>query len=82
MPGKHDGLSLALIIRRKWPALPILLASGYSEAANRATEEGFILLSKPYQPDALKTALQKVLAGHSRPAPTNVIRLSECSKRK
>ena len=23
MPGKHDGLSLALIIRRKWPALPI-----------------------------------------------------------
>ena len=77
MPGKHDGLGLARIIRRKWPALPILLASGYSEAVGRATEEGFTLIAKPYQPEALANALQKVVTSHPLPAPTNVIRLTK-----
>jgi CheY-like chemotaxis protein len=48
---KNDGLDLARCIQaKKWPALPVLLATGYSDAANRATEEGFMLLTKPYQP--------------------------------
>ena len=77
MPGKHDGLGLARIIRRKWPALPILLATGYSEAASRATEEGFTLIAKPYQAEALANALQKVVTSHPLPEPTNVIRLTK-----
>ena len=32
MPGEQDGLDLARIIARRWPALPVLLATGYSEA--------------------------------------------------
>jgi PAS domain S-box-containing protein len=62
MPGELDGLDLARSIRAKWPALPVLLATGYGEAANRATKEGFTLLAKPYQPDALIAAIQKVTA--------------------
>jgi CheY-like chemotaxis protein len=64
MPGQYDGLDLARIIRQKWPAMPVLLATGYSDAAHRATQEGFTLLSKPYHPDVLAGALQKVVAAH------------------
>jgi hypothetical protein len=37
-------------IQAKRPALPVLLATGYSDAANRATDEDFTRLTKPYQP--------------------------------
>ena len=50
MPGPLDGLGLARIIRRKKPQLPILLATGYSHAAQDATRR----FSDPAQtlPDA------------------------------
>jgi CheY-like chemotaxis protein len=80
MPGQHDGLDLARIIRHRWPALPVLLATGYSEAANRATEQGLTLINKPYQPEALASAVQKVTANYSARARTNVIPLAKTSK--
>jgi len=48
MPGDMDGISLAQTIRARWPALPILLVSGYSERAAEAQARGFPVLSKPY----------------------------------
>ena len=80
MPGEHDGLDLARIIRQKWPALPVLLATGYSEAANRATEEGFTLIAKPYQPTALAGAVQRVVTTRPKPAKSNVIPLTRSLK--
>jgi PAS domain S-box-containing protein len=76
MPGDLDGLDLARRVQAKWPALPVLLATGYSAAANRATEEGYTLLIKPYQPDVLLTAIREITSiGH--PAGTsNVIPLT------
>jgi PAS domain S-box-containing protein len=76
MPGELDGLDLARRVQAKWPALPVLLATGYSAAANRATEEGYTLLVKPYQPDILLTAIREITSvGH--PAGTsNVIPLT------
>lgn len=59
MPGNVDGLRLAHAIRAKRPALPVLLASGYSEAAQRAHSD-FPILRKPYQIHELSRALAKL----------------------
>ena len=37
MPGRMDGLALARAIREKYPGLPVLLATGYSEALRDVT---------------------------------------------
>jgi PAS domain S-box-containing protein len=59
MPGKMDGLGLARAIKLKRPGLPILLASGYSEAAQSARAD-FPILRKPYQLYELSRALSEL----------------------
>jgi PAS domain S-box-containing protein len=59
MPGKLDGLGLARAIRLKHPDLPILLATGYSEAAQSAQAD-FPILRKPYQIHELSQALSEL----------------------
>jgi PAS domain S-box-containing protein len=59
MPGQLDGLGLARAIRETRPGLPILLASGYSEAAQNARSE-FPILRKPYQIHELNEALSRL----------------------
>ncbi|MDR6674958.1 response regulator [Xanthomonas sp. 1678] len=75
MPGGMNGLELVHEIRTRRKALPILLTSGYAEAAKSAAEaEGVQILSKPYRLDELAAALQQVRAnagtsGKSEAAP-------------
>jgi len=64
MAGQMDGLALARKMRAECPDLPIVLATGYSQAAARAGGE-FVLLGKPYEPQALGRAMAAAL---SRPA--------------
>jgi CheY-like chemotaxis protein len=59
MPGRLDGLGLARVIRERYPGLPILLATGYSEAA-RSVRSGFPILRKPYRLDELSRALARL----------------------
>jgi PAS domain S-box-containing protein len=59
MPGQIDGLRLAHLIRELRPALPILLATGYSEAAQKVRSD-FPILHKPYQIHELSRALAKL----------------------
>ncbi len=59
MPGKIDGLGLARAIKRKHPGLPILLATGYSEAAQNAPAD-FSILRKPYRLHELSRALSEL----------------------
>ena len=66
MPGEMDGLGLAQEIRRRSPELPVILTTGFSEAASAATGEAFRLLPKPYGIDSLSEALTTALA--ERPA--------------
>jgi PAS domain S-box-containing protein len=56
MPGIMDGLGLARSIQQKRPGLPILLATGYSDAAQSARLD-FPILRKPYQIHELCRAL-------------------------
>ena len=59
MPGRLDGLGLARTIKQKRPDLPILLATGYSEAAQNAGGD-FSILRKPYQMHELSRALAEL----------------------
>ncbi len=59
MPGMMDGLGLARAIKQKHPGLPILLATGYSEAAQNARAD-FPILRKPYQLHELSRALSEL----------------------
>ena len=57
MPGGVSGLDLAREIRARQPNLPIILTTGYVEAAARMEDDEFQLLLKPYSLEALADAL-------------------------
>jgi CheY-like chemotaxis protein len=57
MPGGMDGVELARTLRARYPSLAVLLATGYSDAAQKAAGEGFPILLKPYQLGALEQAI-------------------------
>jgi CheY-like chemotaxis protein len=58
MPGGMNGVELAREIKRRRSDLPILLTSGYAEAAIHDAEgEGVEILPKPYHIDELAAAL-------------------------
>jgi two-component system NtrC family sensor kinase len=56
MPGM-SGLELGRLVRDHHPEIPVVLASGYSDKAARAVEDGFVLLEKPYSLEALRRSL-------------------------
>jgi signal transduction histidine kinase/CheY-like chemotaxis protein len=61
MPGRMNGVELAQEIRRRRPNLPVLLTSGYVEAARRnAGAQRLKIIPKPYQIDELRDALAAV----------------------
>lgn len=59
MPGKMDGLSLAQRLREIRPDLPVLLATGYSDAAGDVRGD-FPILRKPYEIHELSEAIAKL----------------------
>ncbi|QDW38282.1 PAS domain S-box protein [Bradyrhizobium sp. KBS0727] len=59
MPGKIDGLDLARRLRAIRPDLPILLATGYSNAA-ASVRGDFPILRKPYEIHQLSQAIAKL----------------------
>jgi PAS domain S-box-containing protein len=61
MAGEMDGVALARRMREETPHVPILLATGYSQAAERIGDE-FPILRKPYKMNDLSQALTAVMA--------------------
>jgi signal transduction histidine kinase len=57
MPGGVSGLQLAREIRRRYANLPVILTTGYIEAAADLKDGEFELLPKPYSLEALANAL-------------------------
>jgi signal transduction histidine kinase len=70
MPGM-TGTQLSRQIRRNWPDLPIILATGYADLPN-GEDPGLPRLSKPYQQEELSAMIAQVL-GPVRPGGDNVI---------
>ncbi|HWA90346.1 MAG TPA: PAS domain S-box protein [Rhizomicrobium sp.] len=65
MPGDMDGLALARAIRERYASLPVLLATGYSSAAERVGGE-FPIIRKPYDYNALGLAVKLALSRASQ----------------
>lgn len=59
MPGGISGIELARRVRDRFPELPVLLTTGYSERVSDTN--GFPLLQKPYEMSSLASALGKIL---------------------
>ncbi|MCQ4313278.1 response regulator [Pseudomonas stutzeri] len=62
MPGGMNGVELAREIRTRQLGIPVLLTSGYAEAANKSAEaEGVHVLAKPYRLEELAVALKNAM---------------------
>ena len=61
MPGMN-GVELAGVIRERYPGLPVVLTSGYSNVLAENADRGFELIQKPYSVEALSRILRKAIA--------------------
>jgi FixJ family two-component response regulator len=68
MPG-ISGVDLAREIRRRWPALPVVLTSGYAQVLAEEGRDGFELLHKPYSVEELTRVLRRARAASQSPVP-------------
>ena len=59
MPGAIDGVGLAREIRSRYPMLPVVLTTGYSDAA-RAAPPDLRILRKPFDTDFLRDFVQNI----------------------
>ena len=67
MPGTN-GAEVAVAARRKYPSLPILFVSGYSDSSVLEAAVGdATLLRKPFRPIELAAAVRSVLESSARP---------------
>jgi CheY-like chemotaxis protein len=66
MPGGVTGVQLAREIRQGYPRLPIVLTTGYIEAAADVKDGEFALLPKPFTLEALADALGVGVASGAR----------------
>ncbi len=60
MPGALDGLGLAEVCRKRFPDIPVLLVSGFSDAA-QAADGRFDILRKPFELAALERAIDQAI---------------------
>ncbi len=58
MPGAMNGVALAQVIAKRYPELPVVLASGYSDMV-QAAEARFVVLRKPFQLPAVERAFHE-----------------------
>jgi PAS domain S-box-containing protein len=61
MPGMN-GVELAGVIRDRYPGLPVVLTSGYSNVLAENAHRGFELIQKPYSVESLSRILRKAIA--------------------
>jgi signal transduction histidine kinase/integral membrane sensor domain MASE1/CheY-like chemotaxis protein len=60
MPGDMNGIALAQEIRRRFPSIPVVLTSGYSDAVNAADTQ-LPLLRKPFDLQKLERVIGEAL---------------------
>jgi PAS domain S-box-containing protein len=75
MAGEMDGLQLAQAIRNKYPALPVILVSGYNDRAEAARGQ-FIVLRKPYGATELSRAIARVRIEVEADGESNIVRFN------
>lgn len=62
MPGEMDGIDLAYSVRNSFPALPVLLISGYGDVESvKQAAANFDFIQKPFVPETILMAVNKVV---------------------
>jgi len=62
MPGGMNGVQLAEEVRRSFPSVPILLATGYSESIVDENIKDLAVITKPYRSEDLRKRIDGLLA--------------------
>ncbi len=76
MPGGMNGIALAQEIGNRYPQVPVLLTSGYSDVVQTA-ESRFAILRKPFQLPALEKSIREALErGGARENDDRVLQFS------
>lgn len=65
MPGSLSGLDLAMVLRDRNPALPVVLMTGYAAETGQAMAAGFVVLAKPVSAATLATAIGGALSART-----------------
>jgi CheY-like chemotaxis protein len=61
MPGLMDGLTLAWVIRDRWPPMPLVVTSGKTRLVETDLPNGARFVPKPYLPLQIETTLRELL---------------------
>ena len=79
MPGAMNGVALARAIKERKPDLPVLLVTGYSQAATEAPGD-FPVMRKPFQLADLSRTAARMIAEARQPPTTNLVRLRDARR--
>ncbi len=60
MPPGMNGLELAQQVHERWPRIGLVIASGYERPAREQIADGGIFVPKPFRPEDIVRAVQKV----------------------
>ncbi|MBB4147071.1 response regulator [Sphingobium scionense] len=61
MPGACDGLALARLIKRSWPAIRVVVTSGKVIPPDSEIAEDIVFVPKPYRPQELANIFVEAL---------------------
>ncbi len=64
MPPGMSGLELAARVHQRWPGIGLVIASGYERPSAAQIAEGGIFVPKPFRPEDIVTAVQRVAPRH------------------
>ena len=68
LPGQLDGREFALMVNKRWPAVPIVLTSGYGSEVVGELPGRMVFLQKPWSVDQMANAVTNLIAAESIPA--------------
>lgn len=71
MPGRSDGIALVKAVQQRWPALRVLVMTGYAEQIDAITRMGYEVLAKPFSPRGLAEAIDRVLKSRAGEVPAD-----------
>ena len=67
-----DGITLACSVRAEFPAIALILVSGYAEIEQaKIPDSGFEFVQLPFHPATLLSAVKKVMMSKSTPSSSD-----------
>ena len=67
MLGAMNGLQLGRTVRSRFPAMPVIVMTGYAAEITRIGAEGFRVITKPFDLATLSGAIEDALSAAQQP---------------